>query len=111
MKQVKEKGFTYDAEIGSNSQHTLTEPSEEKLITLLSRYPEIIYSAATEYEPHQIAYYLRELANDFHSYYNSCQFIVDSDELRNARLNLISACKQVFCNGLEILGVSAPEKM
>ena len=111
LKQVKEKGFTYDAEIGSNNLQTLTEPSEKKLITALSRYPEIIHSAATEYEPHQIAYYLRDLANEFHSYYNSCQFIVDSNELRNARLNLICASKQVICNGLGILGVSAPEEM
>jgi len=108
LKQVKEKGFTYDAEIGSNNLHTLIEPSEEKLITALSRYPEVMHSAATEYEPHQIAYYLRDLANEFHSYYNSCQFIVDSNELRNARLNLICASKQVICNGLDILGVSSP---
>jgi len=111
LKQVKERGFTYDAEIGTNNLHTLTEPSEEKLITALSRYPEVLHSAATEYEPHQIAYYLRDLANEFHSYYNSCQFIVDSDDLRNARLNLVSASKQVICNGLGILGVSAPEEM
>jgi len=111
LKQVEEKGFTYDTEIGSNNLHTLTEPSEERLITELSRYPEVMHSAATEYEPHQIAYYLRDLANEFHSYYNSCQFIVDSDELRNARLNLICASKQVICNGLDILGVSAPEEM
>jgi arginyl-tRNA synthetase len=111
LKQVEEKGFTYDAEIGNNNLHTLAEPSEEKLITALSRYPEVMHSAATEYEPHQIAYYLRDLANEFHSYYNSCQFIVDSDDLRNARLNLISASKQVICNGLGILGVSAPEQM
>ena len=111
LKQVKEKGFTYDAEIGTNNLHALTEPAEEKLITALSRYPEVIHSAATEYEPHQIAYYLRDLANEFHSYYNSCQFIVDSDDLRNARLNLVSASKQIICNGLGILGVSAPEEM
>ena len=111
LKQVKEKGFTYDAEIGNNNLHTLIEPSEEKLITTLSRYPEVMHSAATEYEPHQIAYYLRDLANEFHSYYNSCQFIVDAADLRNARLNLICASKQVICNGLGVLGVSAPEEM
>ena len=111
LKQVKEKGFTYNAEIGNNNLHTLTEPAEEKLITTLSRYPEVMHSAATEYEPHQIAYYLRDLANEFHSYYNSCQFIVEPDDLRNARLNLISASKQIICNGLGILGVSAPEQM
>ncbi len=111
LKQVEEKGYTYDADIGNDNLHTLTEPSEEKLITALSRYPEVMHSAATEYEPHQIAYYLKDLATEFHSYYNSCQFIVDSDELRNARLNLISASKQVVYNGLGILSVSAPEQM
>ncbi|MFT5425101.1 MAG: arginyl-tRNA synthetase [Gammaproteobacteria bacterium] len=111
LKQVEEKGFSYDVDIGNHNLQTLTEPSEEKLITALSRYPEIVHAAAIEHEPHQIAYYLRDLANEFHSYYNSCQFIVDSDELRNARLNLICASKQVLANGLGILGVSTPEAM
>jgi len=103
--------LSYDVEMGNHILHILTEPSEEKLITALSRYPEIIHAAAIENEPHQLAFYLRDLATEFHSYYNSCQFIVDSCELRNARLNLISASKQVIYNGLGILGVSAPEKM
>ncbi len=111
FKQLEEKGLSYDVEMGNHNLHILTEPSEEKLITALSRYPEIIHAAAIENEPHQLAFYLRDLATEFHSYYNSCQFIVDSCELRNARLNLISASKQVIYNGLEILGVSAPEKM
>lgn len=111
LKQVEEKGFSYDVAVGNKNLHTLTEPSEEKLITTLSRYPEIVQAAAKEYEPHQLAYYLKDLANEFHSYYNSCQFIVDSEELRNARLNLICASKQVIANGLGILGVSAPEEM
>lgn len=111
LKQVKEKGFSYHAKTGTDNLRTLSEISEEKLITTLSRYPEIIHVAATTYEPHQLAYYLKDLANEFHSYYNSCQFIVDSEELRNARLSLISASKQVICNGLGILGVSAPTEM
>ncbi|MEE9190148.1 MAG: DALR anticodon-binding domain-containing protein, partial [Candidatus Neomarinimicrobiota bacterium] len=111
FKQLEEKGLSYDVEMGNHNLHILTEPSEEKLITALSRYPEIIHAAAIENEPHQLAFYLRDLATEFHSYYNSCQFIVDSCELRNARLNLISASKQVIYNGLGILGVSAPEKM
>jgi len=111
LKQLEEKGLSYDVAAGNKNLHTLIEPSEEKLISALSRYPEIIHAAATEYEPHQLAYYLKDLANEFHSYYNSCQFIVDSEELRNARLNLICASKQVIANGLGILGVSAPEQM
>lgn len=111
MKQLEEKGLSYDVEMGNHNLHILTEPPEEKLITALSRYPEIVHAAAIDNEPHQIAYYLRDLANEFHSYYNSCQFIADSCELRNARLNLINASKQVIFNGLGILGVSAPEEM
>ncbi len=89
---------------------------EDKYITLqklklMVPENESFYTMQIENEPHQLAFYLRDLATEFHSYYNSCQFIVDSCELRNARLNLISASKQVIYNGLGILGVFAPEKM
>jgi arginyl-tRNA synthetase len=77
----------------------------------LSRYPEIIESAANNHEPHQIAHYLRELANDFHTYYNAHQFLVEDSALRNARLTLIQATRQVLANGLGLLGVSAPDSM
>lgn len=62
-------------------------------------------------EPHQIVHYLRELANNFHTYYNAHQFLVDECAMRNARLNLILATRQVIVNGLQLLGVSAPERM
>ncbi len=84
---------------------------EQALLTRLSRYPEMIEAAAKAYEPHQIAYYLRELANEFHSYYNAHKIIIDDDSLRNARLSLSMAVQQVLRNGLALLGVSAPEKM
>ena len=61
--------------------------------------------------PHPLAHYLRELANDFHTYYNAHQFLVDDAELRDARLTLILALRQVVRNGLGLLGVSAPEAM
>lgn len=89
----------------------LTEEHEERLILALSRYPEVVLNAAKEYAPHNIAYYLKEIANEFHSYYNACPFLVDLEDLRNARLSLIAASRQVIANGLSILGVSAPEKM
>ncbi len=72
----------------------------------LSRYPEVIESAANNHEPHQIAHYLRELANDFHTYYNAHQFLVEDSVLRNARLTLIQATRQVLANGWGLLGVS-----
>ena len=77
----------------------------------LSRYPEIVESAAVQHEPHQLAHYLRELANDLHTYYNAHQFLVADEALRNARLNLIAATRQVLANGLGLLGVSAPDSM
>ena len=63
------------------------------------------------HEPHQLAYYLRELAADFHLYYNTHTFLVEDGALRDARLNLIDATRQVLANGLGLLGVSAPESM
>lgn len=77
----------------------------------LSRYPELVETAAINHEPHLLAHYLRDLANDFHTYYNAHQFLVDDEALRNARLNLIQATRQVIANGLKLLGVSAPDSM
>jgi len=72
---------------------------------------EVIEAAARAYEPHQIAYYLRELAQDFHTYYNAYKFLIDDANLRNARLSLSKAVQQVLRNGLSIIGVSAPDVM
>ena len=77
----------------------------------LGRFPEVVESAALQHEPHQLAHYLRELANDFHAYYNSHQFLVPEAALRNARLSLTLAAQRVVRNGLHLLGVSAPEVM
>jgi len=87
------------------------EPHEKALIRRLTFYPELLETAARDLEPHQLAHYLRELAGDFHTYYNAHMFIVEDVKLRNARLNLICATRQVLENGLKLLGVSAPEKM
>ncbi len=84
---------------------------EQALVKQLSRFPERIEAAANRREPHQIVNYLRELANHFHSWYNAHQFIVDDTELRDARLALAAAISQVLCNGLKLMGVSAPDKM
>lgn len=111
FRQLDEKKLQYDQALGLENVALLTEPQEQALLTKLGRYTEMIQSAATHYEPHQIAYYLRELANDFHSYYNAHQFIVDDEKIRQARFALISATRHVIANGLKILGVSAPESM
>ena len=111
FRQLQEKGLTYEREIGEANVHRLVEPHEKALIRKLTYYPELLETAARELEPHQLAHYLRELAGDFHTYYNAHTFIVDEVALRNARLNLVCATRQVLENGLKLLGVSAPEKM
>ncbi|MGB1799258.1 MAG: arginine--tRNA ligase [Gammaproteobacteria bacterium] len=111
FRQMPEKGYNYDQQQALSDLSVLTESHEIKLLTILARYPEVIENAAQAYEPHQLVYYLKELANDFHSYYNTSQFLIDDDATRNARLTLISATKQVIKNGLSLLGVSSPEEM
>jgi arginyl-tRNA synthetase len=111
FRQLHEKGLTYEREIGERNVALLVEPHEKALIRRLTFFPELLENAATSLEPHQVAHYLRELAGDFHTYYNAHQFLVDDVDLRNARLNLVAATRQVIQNGLKLLGVSAPEKM
>ena len=111
FRQVQEKGLDYDREIGERNVAKLVEPHEKALIRRLTFFPELLEAAATALEPHQVAHYLRELAGDFHTYYNAHQFLVDDVDLRNARLNLVAATRQVIQNGLKLLGVSAPERM
>ena len=111
LKQLNEKGFSYTAKKTTGDLALLKEQHELDLLTCLAQYPEIVYSAATNYAPHQISYYLQDLANEFHTYYNACQFLVDDESLRNARVTLICSVRQVIHNGLSLLGVSAPETM
>jgi arginyl-tRNA synthetase len=111
FRQLPEKSFTHDAENGRNSLSVLVEPQEKALMTMLSRYSEVIVLAANNRAPQHLVHYLRDLANDFHSYYNAHAFIVEDANIRDARLSLISATRIVLANGLGILGVTAPEKM
>jgi arginyl-tRNA synthetase len=111
FRQLAERDLAWNADNGRASMGALVEPQEKALMTTLSRYPEIIELAATNRAPQHLVHYLRELANDFHTYYNAHAFIVDEAELRDARLVLISAARVVIANGLAILGVSAPESM
>ncbi len=89
----------------------LEQEHEQALIRQLALFPERVLSAARRREPHLIVNYLRELANQFHSWYNAHQFIVDDAELRDARIALAESVGQVLRNGLGLMGVSAPEKM
>jgi arginyl-tRNA synthetase len=111
LAQAAEKGIPVEINDGLNNLEQLAEEHEQALLKTLSRYPEVVEAAALNEEPHQLSHYVRELANDFHTYYNAHQFLVADDVLRDARLKLILAVRQVLRNGLNLLGVSAPEKM
>ena len=109
--QMKEKKYAFTKIKNISDLSVLDEPQEISLLSSLAKYPDVIESSAITYEPHQLAYYLKELANYFHTYYNANQFLVDDEKLRNARLSLIDATRQVIKDGLLQLGVSSPEKM
>jgi arginyl-tRNA synthetase len=111
LRQLEAKGFKWDQACGSDNLDLLVEAHELALLSTLSRFPEVIESAACAREPHHLAHYLTELANDFHVYYNAHTFLTEQDSLRNARINLCVATRQVIRNGLALLGVSAPEVM
>jgi len=111
FRQLVEKSLSWDAANGKDQLDKLVEPQEKALMTSLSRYPEVLELAANNRAPQHLVHYLRDLANDFHTYYNAHAFIVDDAALRDARLYLISAARTVIANGLGILGVSAPDKM
>lgn len=111
MNQLKDKKLAHNIENGNNNLTQLTESHETDLMTKLSAYPDILQKAALQAEPHSLVHYLRDLANLFHTYYNAHYFIVDDENIRDARLNLIRATQQVIHNGLSLLGVSSPESM
>ena len=109
FRQANEKEMEVDHSQANLS--LLTEGIEKNIIKELSRYKSVLESSAIQYEPHQLAYYLRDLSTHFHSYYNACKFIVEDKHLTQARLSLIHATRQILINGLSILGVSTPESM
>ena len=110
--QLAEKGGKFDQAAGLAALQRLDNEHEKNILTLLNRYPETLRRAAADYTPHTLVFFLKELAEALHSYYNVHRFLVEDDaELQNARLALISAVAQVLRNALGILGVSAPEKM
>lgn len=89
----------------------LTSSASDSLLRRLAEYPDLLTDASKDMAPHAIAFYLRDLASEFHSFYNADRVLVDDEEIRLARLALLFATKQVIANGLGILGVSAPNKM
>lgn len=108
--QAREKGLDVPSLAGVNLD-SLGEEHEVDLAKLLTRYPEAVETAAGSFDPHHLVFYLRELANGLHTYYNAHRFLESDAERRNARLALIDATKQVLFNGLSLIGVSAPSSM
>ncbi len=110
-RQLVERGLATDTGAGLGALDRLDSEHERALMSELSRYPEIVEAAATNLDPQLVAQYLRELAAAFHGYYNAHQFIVDDGVTRDARIALADAARIVLANGLDLLGVSAPESM
>jgi arginyl-tRNA synthetase len=90
---------------------TLDSPAAQALMLQLSKYPGMLTAAAQDFAPHDVTFYLRELAASYHSYYDAERILVEDEKLKLARLALVYATAQVLHNGLAVLGVSAPEKM
>lgn len=111
LRELDSRGLSWDEQVARKCLGLLTEEQEESLMLTLSRYPETVSAAAVQRAPQHVVHYLRELAQDFHAYYNAHRFIVDDADLRNARLLLVIATRQVMRNGLCLLGVSAPDSM
>ncbi|OQX45924.1 MAG: arginine--tRNA ligase, partial [Candidatus Sedimenticola endophacoides] len=99
LAQAAEKALPVEPSPGMENLERLTEEHEQALLKSLARYPEVVEYAALNEEPHQLTHYLRELANEFHTYYNAHQFLVDDGALRDARIKLILAVRQVLRNG------------
>jgi arginyl-tRNA synthetase len=111
LRKLADAGEAWDAASSLASLERLSEDHEKALLRRLDQYPEVIANAAENCEPHTVANYLRELAGDFHTWYNAHRMLVEDDALRAARLGLSEAVRQVIANGLDLLGVSAPETM
>jgi len=110
--QAAEKGFAFDAAAALGaSLAPLVGAREEALLARLAEYPDVLREAADDLAPHQVAFYLKDLAADFHGFYNAERVLVDDALVRDARLALLAATQQVLRNGLAMLGVSAPERM
>lgn len=111
MRELQARGLQWNSDTAPEHLHLLIEDHEQALMQRLARYPEILELAACQRAPQHLVHYLRELANELHTYYNAHRFIVDDTGLRDARLLLINAVRQVIRNGLALVGVSAPQSM
>ena len=111
LRKAAETGTSHGVDDGLRHLDELNETETLALVVSLARYPEVVATAAERLEPHDVANYLRELAADFHSFYNAHKILEGAREVTNARLALVKATRQVLASGLNLLGVSAPDSM
>lgn len=111
LRKLNEQGLSFNPAEGFEALFSIAEESEIDLAKQLAMYPEQLSTAANNLEPHILTHYLRDLASEFHTYYNSNKVLDDNKQIRDARITLSIAVKQVLQNGLQLLGVSAPEEM
>ncbi|WP_376692839.1 arginine--tRNA ligase [Wenzhouxiangella sp. EGI_FJ10409] len=111
FRELDSRGQRHNQAIGEAAVERLESDHEQQLLRMVGRFPELIESAARQRAAHVLAHYLHDLAAAFHSWYNAMPFLVDDEDLRNARLNLVAAVGQVLRNGLDLIGVSAPGEM
>jgi arginyl-tRNA synthetase len=107
----QEKDGGSPAELKDANLDALQSPQAQALMMLLAKYPDMLSNAAQDFAPHDVTFYLRELAASYHSYYDAERILVDDVAVKKARLALVAATAQVLHNGLAVLGVSAPQKM
>ncbi|MDR8727885.1 arginine--tRNA ligase [Burkholderia pseudomultivorans] len=111
LNELKSRYNVEVAQLPGADLSQLTSPQAASLMQKLAEYPDMLTHAANELAPHAVAFYLRDLAGEFHSFYNAERVLVDDEAPRNARAALLAATRQVLENGLAMLGVSAPAKM
>ena len=111
FEKLQEKGFSFTIAEGQKALAALNADVERELVKKLAAYPEVLQQAALAYEPHQLSNYLKDLASQFHGWYNEHIVLHEDVQTRHARLLLSTAIKQVLANGLNLLGVQAPESM
>lgn len=111
FRELESRGLRHNQAIGEAAVERLETDHEQDLLRIIGRFPELIESAARQRAAHVLAHYLHDVAALFHSWYNATPFLVDDEDLRNARLNLVAAIGQVLRNGLGLIGVTAPKEM
>ncbi|MGO1542661.1 MAG: arginine--tRNA ligase, partial [Luteimonas sp.] len=111
LRQLDERGMAFDLDNGLSHQQDVDNAAVRELLDAVSRWPETVLAAGEQLEPHLVTTYLLELAQSFQTYYNDHQFLVDDADVRDARLALALATRQVLANGLDLVGVAAPERM